>query len=310
MRSTSCQPSPGTGRRPSWYPHLTTASTSSSSHRPGACERRSGIGEPHLRYGSERVGGGQRQCRRPAVRRRRLVVDHDCARGRLVVDDDRDRARGDVPSQRRGRLHRACAGRRRTPDVFQVREYGADESLVPTFVVPSSRNWTPATPTSSVAVAVRATAVPRTWAPSAGAVIVTFGAPRSAAAAGGAVMVGATTSAVVRSAVNEMGRDRACTVQSPVRRSCDVSRPGERPQSGPLRLDRPQGCIVGRLLVLSGVFVNTGNRRLHPARRRPNQRPGRPSHNAHYSPPRMSHFAARRATTSIRSSAKRAALPG
>jgi hypothetical protein len=49
-----------------------------------------------------------------------------------------------------------------TPDVLHEREYGDDVSRVPMLVAPSSRNWTPVTPTSSLAVAVRPTEVPRT----------------------------------------------------------------------------------------------------------------------------------------------------
>ena len=58
--------------------------------------------------------------------------------------------------------------------VFQVTEYGDVVSSLPR-VAPSTRNWTPATPTLSEAVAETVTAVPRTVAPAEGAVIETVG---------------------------------------------------------------------------------------------------------------------------------------
>src|SRR5450432_1692733 len=58
--------------------------------------------------------------------------------------------------------------------VFQLMPYGAVVSSAPRFA-PSRRNWTPATPSSSVALAEIATA-PDTVDPLAGAVIETLGA--------------------------------------------------------------------------------------------------------------------------------------
>src|SRR6266513_2371287 len=58
--------------------------------------------------------------------------------------------------------------------VFHEVEYGAAVTSVPAFT-PSSRNWTPATPTSSEAVAVTLV-VPPTFAPESGDVMLTVGA--------------------------------------------------------------------------------------------------------------------------------------
>ncbi len=58
--------------------------------------------------------------------------------------------------------------------VFHVTEYGDVVSSAPRFA-PSSRNWTPDTPTLSDAEAETVTAVPRTVAPAAGAVTETVG---------------------------------------------------------------------------------------------------------------------------------------
>src|SRR6185295_10825992 len=58
---------------------------------------------------------------------------------------------------------------------FHMIEYGLVVSSAPMFVVPSSLNCTPATPTSSDAVADTVTVVPDTVAPPAGADIVTIG---------------------------------------------------------------------------------------------------------------------------------------
>ena len=58
-------------------------------------------------------------------------------------------------------------------DVFHVTENGGDVTSAPRFW-PSSLNWTPVTPTSSVADAVTVT-LPPTTAPAAGALIATEG---------------------------------------------------------------------------------------------------------------------------------------
>lgn len=52
--------------------------------------------------------------------------------------------------------------------------YGEDMSSAPT-VAPSTLNWTPATPTLSEAVAVKATLIPDTVSPESGAVRETVG---------------------------------------------------------------------------------------------------------------------------------------
>src|SRR2546423_918561 len=61
---------------------------------------------------------------------------------------------------------------------FHAIWYGATVTSVPT-LAPSSRNWTPATATLSVALADTVTALPVTVAPAAGAVSDTVGATRS-----------------------------------------------------------------------------------------------------------------------------------
>jgi hypothetical protein len=64
--------------------------------------------------------------------------------------------------------------------VFQTIEYGALVSSAPS-AAPSSRSWTPATPTLSDAVADTVTLLPDTVAPLAGAVIDAVGGVVSAA---------------------------------------------------------------------------------------------------------------------------------
>src|SRR3954468_8885618 len=65
-----------------------------------------------------------------------------------------------------------------TGAVFQEIEYGDAVTSAPRFA-PSSRNWTPATPTLSDADAETMTPAPETVAPPAGAVIDTVGDVRS-----------------------------------------------------------------------------------------------------------------------------------
>src|SRR5882762_1180694 len=84
--------------------------------------------------------------------------------------------------------------------VFQETAYGAVVSSTPR-LAPSSRNWTPATPTLSDALAVTVM-VPLTVAPVAGAVMLTVGAVVSfetvtvAAAAGGVLPAASRATAV------------------------------------------------------------------------------------------------------------------
>ena len=84
--------------------------------------------------------------------------------------------------------------------VSQEMEYGAEVSSTPRFAAPS-RNWTPATPTSSEAPAVTET-VPLTVAPAAGAVIETAGGwsagTTAVTCADAPLMLPAASSAVTR----------------------------------------------------------------------------------------------------------------
>src|SRR6266851_5636773 len=77
-----------------------------------------------------------------------------------------------LPAASRATAVRACAPAVAVA-VFQATEYGAVVTSVPRFE-PSSLNWTPTTPTLSVAVALTVV-VPVTVAPFAGAVIATVG---------------------------------------------------------------------------------------------------------------------------------------
>src|SRR5262245_11443367 len=78
--------------------------------------------------------------------------------------------------------------------VFHVVEYGDDVSSLPR-LVPSTRNWTPATPTLSLAFAVTATEAPDTVALFAGAVRETVGSVVSGVGVGGGVVGGGSVGA-------------------------------------------------------------------------------------------------------------------
>src|SRR4051794_41037346 len=60
------------------------------------------------------------------------------------------------------------------PSVLHATEYGAETDSLPS-VAPSTRNWTPATPTLSDALAETVTALPDTTAPFAGPVMAPLG---------------------------------------------------------------------------------------------------------------------------------------
>src|SRR5262245_36863104 len=82
-------------------------------------------------------------------------------------------------------LSRATARRVWAPSatavLFQETPYALVVSSAPMFVLVSSLNWTPATASSSEAVAVRLREAPETVAPLVGAVMETVGAEASAA---------------------------------------------------------------------------------------------------------------------------------